>query len=67
MEAVAPVADPELRARLDEMLNLTLSDDVLAWELGPDGCWNKVPTVKGIDSQVALQELALERANGNHG
>jgi polyphosphate kinase len=66
VEAVVPVADEELRARLDEMLALTLADDVLAWELGPDGCWSKVPTEKGIDSQVTLQQLALERASGNH-
>jgi polyphosphate kinase len=67
VEAVVPVADAELRQRLDEMLALTLSDDVLAWELGPDGCWSKVPTRKGIDSQVALQQLAIERASGKDG
>ncbi|MDQ6917790.1 MAG: polyphosphate kinase 1 [Candidatus Dormibacteraeota bacterium] len=67
VEAVVPVADPELRERLDEMLALTLADDVLAWELGPDGCWSKVPTKKGIDCQVTLQHLALQRASGNHG
>ena len=67
VEAVVPVADAGLRERLDEMLALTLSDDVLAWELGPDGYWSKVHTRKGIDSQVALQQLALERASGNHG
>jgi polyphosphate kinase len=67
VEAVVPVVDSELCARLDEMLSLTLSDDVLAWELGPDGCWGKVPTRKGIDCQVALQQLAIERATGNHG
>jgi polyphosphate kinase len=67
VEAVVPVADRELCARLDEVLALTLSDDVLAWELGPDGCWNKVHTKKGIDSQVALQQLATERASGNDG
>jgi polyphosphate kinase len=67
VEAVVPVTDAKLCKRLDEMLELTLSDDVLAWELGPDGCWSKVHTKKGIDSQVALQQLALERASGNHG
>ena len=67
VEAVVPVADPDLCGRLDEMLNITLSDDVLAWELGPDGCWTKVPTRKGIDSQLVLQQLATERAANNHG
>jgi polyphosphate kinase len=67
VEAVVPVEDRELCGRLNEMLALTLSDDVLAWELGPDGCWNKVHTREGIDSQVALQQLAVNRASGNHG
>ena len=67
VEAVVPVADPDLCARLDEVLALTLADDVLAWELGSDGCWSKVHNKKGIDSQVTLQHLAIERAAGNHG
>jgi polyphosphate kinase len=67
VEAVVPVADPELCARLDEGLALTLADDVLAWELGPDGCWSKVHSRKGIDCQVTLQQLAIERGAGNHG
>jgi polyphosphate kinase len=67
VEAVVPVVDSGLCRRLDEMLELTLSDDVLAWELGADGCWSKVHTKKGIDSQVALQQLAIERASGDHG
>jgi polyphosphate kinase len=67
VEAVVPVVDHDLRARLDEALAVTLADDVLAWELGPDGCWAKVPSRKGIDCQVTLQQLAVERASGNHG
>src|ERR1700694_5609082 len=67
VEAVVPVGDAELCARLDEVLALTLADDVLAWELGPDGCWSKVPSKKGIDCQVTLQQLAVKRAAGNHG
>jgi polyphosphate kinase len=61
VECVAPVADPELTARLEEILAVALADDVLAWQLGPDG-WSKVPTVLGIDSQTRLEELAEERA-----
>jgi polyphosphate kinase len=61
VECVAPVADPELAVRLEEMLAVALADDVLAWELGPAG-WSKVPTVVGLDSQVRLSELALERS-----
>jgi polyphosphate kinase len=67
VEAIVPVRDPEHRRRLDEMLELELSDDVLAWELGSDGCWTKVPTRKGVDSQEVLRQLALERAAGGRG
>jgi polyphosphate kinase len=67
VEAVVPIRDPEHRRRLDEMLQLELADDVLAWELGPDGGWTKVPTKAGVNSQEALQLLALERAAGGRG
>jgi len=62
VEAVVPVLSPPLRARLDEALDAALRDDVLAWELGSDGRWTKVPATHGINSQVRLQELALARA-----
>ena len=61
VECVAPVTDPALTSRLDEILAVSLADDVLAWELGPAG-WQKVPTVTGLDSQLRFEELALERA-----
>ena len=53
---------PRLRARLDEILELNLADDVLAWTLEPDGTWRKVPTVVGLESHVRFQELAVARA-----
>jgi len=62
VESVIPVADPGLKLRLDRVLKVLLSDDVLAWTLRADGTWRKVPTRKGINAQVRLQELALERA-----
>jgi polyphosphate kinase len=65
VECVAPVTDPGLMARLEEMLAIALADDVLAWELGPEG-WSKVPTAKGIDSQSRLEQLAEERARSGH-
>lgn len=63
VECVAPVTDPELAARLEEILAVNLSDDVLAWELGPES-WTKVPTKTGIDAHARLQELAEARAFG---
>jgi polyphosphate kinase len=63
VECVAPVADPALMARLAEILAVNLADDVLAWELRPDG-WHKVKTKAGINAHARLQELAEERALG---
>jgi polyphosphate kinase len=61
VECVSEVSDPDLKARLDEILDVNLRDDVLAWELGPKG-WAKVPTRNRVDAQAVLQRLAEERA-----
>ena len=65
VEAVVPVSDSKLRLRLQQILDVSLADDVLAWELGPDGCWRKVPTVRGLNSHTRFKELAIESAHGN--
>ncbi|MGH9189753.1 MAG: RNA degradosome polyphosphate kinase [Acidimicrobiales bacterium] len=62
VEVVTPVTEPRLRDRLQEILDVNLADDTLAWELGPDGRWAKVPTVVGVNTHLQLQELALKRA-----
>jgi polyphosphate kinase len=62
VECVAPVTDPELTARLEEILFVNLADDALAWELAPNG-WTKVPTKIGIDAHARLRELAEARAH----
>jgi polyphosphate kinase len=65
VEAVVPVTDPRLRQRLSQILEIVLADDVLAWELCPDGAWQRVPTARGLNSHKRFQELALESARGN--
>jgi polyphosphate kinase len=65
VEAVVPVSDSRLRHRLQQILDISLADDVLAWELGPDGAWRKVPTVLGLNSHNRFKELAIESAHGN--
>ena len=62
IEVLVPVLDPELRARLEETIQLNLADDTNAWELGPDGSWRRVVPVLGLSAQRRLQELAVERA-----
>jgi polyphosphate kinase len=65
VEALTPVDDPRLRARLAEVLDANLADDTLAWELRSDGSWQKVPTVAGRSTQRRLQELAVARAHAS--
>ncbi len=62
VEALTPVTDPALQARLEEVLEVALADDMLAWELGPDAVWRRVPTVHGVESQLTLQERARQRS-----
>ena len=64
VEAAVPIRAPELRARLDEVLDINLSDDTLAWELGSDGDWRRASKGPGVDTQLRLQEVALRRAEG---
>ncbi|HEU5307914.1 MAG TPA: polyphosphate kinase 1, partial [Acidimicrobiia bacterium] len=65
VEALTPVTDPRLRARLAEVLEINLDDDVLAWELTADGSWHKIPTTVGVSTHRALQDLAVARAHSS--
>jgi polyphosphate kinase len=63
VEALVPVATPSLQARLQEILDVNLADDVLAWELGPDDTWRRVRPESGgtVETHRRFQELAVER------
>jgi polyphosphate kinase len=65
VEALAPITDPDLQFRLDEILDVTLSDDNLAWEMTHDGSWRRVGQRTEIDAHVALQILAMARATAH--
>jgi polyphosphate kinase len=65
IEVMVPVEDPALQQRLGEILALLLADDALAWELGPDDTWTRVPRSAGLDSQAELQRLARERSRSD--
>jgi polyphosphate kinase len=64
VEAITPVEDPKLQARLEEILQVTLADDLLAWELGHDAVWRRVETTRGVDTHRTLQERARARSGG---
>ena len=53
---------PHCRPGLQEVLDVSLTDDVLAWALDSDGAWTRVETVHHNDAHRRLQELALARA-----
>ena len=55
IEVLVPVRDPELQARLLEILDLVFADDTNAWVLGPDRRWRRVPTRRGVSSQRRLR------------
>src|SRR5262245_34726454 len=62
VEFTVPVLDPALCERLDGILATCLEDDVLAWELGADGAWIKVETMRGVNLHERLMQQARERA-----
>jgi polyphosphate kinase len=62
VEALAPIIDPDLQFRVDEVLDVLLADDHLAFQLSSDGSWSRVPSTKGVDAHLALQELARARS-----
>ncbi len=62
VEAVTPVEDPALRARLDELLDLYLRDDHYAWTLDGEGAWCRVRAEgDGPNVQQTLMEWADSR------
>jgi polyphosphate kinase len=62
VEAVVPVLDGELCQRLREILEIEMADDTLAWELGGNGTWHKIPLTVGLNAQRQFQDMALLRA-----
>ncbi|MEZ5204715.1 MAG: RNA degradosome polyphosphate kinase [Acidimicrobiales bacterium] len=65
IEALVPVMDPNLQRRVQEILDVVLADDTLAWSLGPNGTWERVgPTTQPgtVDAHLRFQELAVLRS-----
>ncbi|MEL7209613.1 MAG: polyphosphate kinase 1, partial [Actinomycetota bacterium] len=60
VEAVTPVIDRALQARLAEVLKVVLEDDALAWSLDADGNWTP-PSGNEHNTHDTLEQLALAR------
>jgi polyphosphate kinase len=61
VETLVRVEDPSLAARLEEILAVNLAPDALAWELGADGSWQRVPGPTGASTQERFQASTQER------
>jgi polyphosphate kinase len=59
VELLAPIADPELRSEIEDTLERCLADDTFAWELGPEGEWER----RTERSRAVHREL-MDRAAG---
>jgi polyphosphate kinase len=72
VEAVVPVADPDLKWEIERFLELELVDDTLAWELAGDGTWSKASApdsgdqidrsrrhARGVTAQEQMQRATL--------
>ena len=59
VEAVVPVADPDLKKEVERFLELELADDTLAWELAENGTWSKVVASRGANTQDLMQRATL--------
>ena len=65
VEAMVPVERPELQARLQEVLDVCLADNTLAWQLQAGGAWERVRPSEDeepVNTHLRLQDLAYERA-----
>jgi polyphosphate kinase len=59
VEAVVPIADPDLKKEIERFLELELADDTLAWELAEGGTWSKAAAGRGVNTQEQMQRARL--------
>ncbi len=70
VEAIAPVEDPRLQEELKAILDLQLSDNVMAWDLRADGSYHQRRPAAGEaarSSQEILMQRALDRSGRQAG
>jgi polyphosphate kinase len=62
VEALVKVTDPEAFGELREVLELAVSPQTSAWQLQPDGSWQRVVTDDSGERLSDFQEALLRRA-----
>jgi polyphosphate kinase len=60
IEVLAPVDDPRIRRRVDDVFEALLADNVLSWTLGADGRWSR--SEPGADERPLAAQDELMRA-----
>jgi polyphosphate kinase len=67
VEVMVPVDDPSLRARLIEMMAVSVNDNVKSWRLLPDGSYSRVqprPNAPLVRSQARFIEMTRDKVKG---
>ena len=68
IESLVQVQAPELREQLGEILDMSLSPDILRWELDAQGAWTRIATsasgARLRDYQSELTDWTLRRLTG---
>jgi polyphosphate kinase len=62
VELLAPIGDPDLRSEIEDTLERCLADDTFAWELGPEGDWER-RTGRRRSAHRELMDRAAARAS----
>jgi polyphosphate kinase len=62
VELLAPIGDPALRSEVEDTLERCLADDTFAWELDPEGDWER-RTGGRRSAQRELMDRAAARAS----
>ena len=64
MEAVTPVEDPNLRSRLERLLELYLKDNRGAWDMQSDGSFIQRQPDEGEDVRNSQLQLIKQWSQG---
>jgi polyphosphate kinase len=62
VEILVSIKEPALIARLEQVLEVEMNDDELAWELRHGTSWVKRPNERGINTHNTLRSHAIERS-----
>jgi polyphosphate kinase len=60
IEVVVPVEDPQVRSELESIFKALLTDNSYAWELNPDGSWDRTKPKKG-ERRRSAQAVFMRR------